>query len=92
MSSTHGFVISGIKAVHLEAMVETKSTILLNEAIFNFQEVQKKLSNILQKLSDAETRRQQPQTHWTNENHISSNALAITFPKSIKVDFLCFKG
>ena len=92
MSSTYGFVTSGIRAVHPEAMVETKSTILLNEAIFNFQEVQKKLSIIMQKLSDVETRRQQPQTLRTKENLISSNALAITFPKSIKVDFLRFKG
>ena len=41
-------------------MVETKSTILLDEAISNFREVQKQLSIILKKLSDVETRRQQP--------------------------------
>ena len=60
MRSTHGFVISGIRAVHPKAVVETKSSILLDEAISNFREVQKQLSIILKKLSDAETRRQQP--------------------------------
>ena len=63
-------------------MVETKSIILLDEAISNSQEVQKQLRIILKKLSNAETRRQQPQTPRSNENHISSNALITTFPKS----------
>ena len=44
---TIGFLTSGIKAIHLEAMVETKSTILLDEAISNFQEVQKNLASFL---------------------------------------------
>ena len=57
---TIGFLISGIKIVNPKAMVETKSIILLDEAISNFREVQKQLSIILKKLSDAETRRQQP--------------------------------
>ena len=35
---------------------------------------------------------QQSQTPRSNENYISSNARAITFPKSIKVDFPRFKG
>ena len=39
-----------------------------------------------------EKERQQPQTPRSNENHISRNALAITFPKSIKIDFPRFKG
>ena len=46
----------------------------------------------MKKLSNAETRRQQPQTPRSNENHISSIALAKNFPKSIKVDFPRFKG
>ena len=54
---TIGFLISGIKIVNPKAMVETKSIILLDEAISNFREVQKQLSIILKKLSDAETRR-----------------------------------
>ena len=76
-------------------MVETKSIILLDEAISNFQEIQKKFNIILQKLTDAKKKkekRQQPQTPRSNENHISRNALAITFPKSIKIDFPRFKG
>ena len=73
-------------------MVETQSTILLDKAISNFQEVRKQLSIILKKLSNVETRRQQPQTLRSNKNHISSIALAITFPKSIKVDFPRFRG
>ena len=89
---TIGFLTSGIRAVHLEAVVETKSTILLDKAISIFQEVQKQLSIILKKLSNAKTRRQQPQAPRSNENYISINALAITFPKSIKVDFPRFNG
>ena len=50
-------------------MVDTKFTTILNESISNFQEVQKQLSFILQKLFDAETRRQQPQTPQSNEIH-----------------------
>ena len=89
---TNGFLISGIIAVHPKAVVETKSTILLDEAISNFEEILKKLNIILKKLSDTKTRRQQAQTPRSNENHISSNVLAITFPKSIKVNFPRFKG
>ena len=76
----------------LESLVETKSTTLLNEAISNSQEVHKQLSIILQKLSNVEKKRKQLQTPRSNENHTSSNALAITFPKSIKVDFPGLKG
>ena len=89
---TIGLLISGIKIVNPKAMVETKSIILLDEAISNFQEIQKKFNIILQKLIDAKKKRQQPQTPRSNENHISRNALAITFPKSIKIDFPRFKG
>ena len=44
---TTGFLTSGIRAIHPEVVVETKSTILLDEAISNFQEVQKNLASFL---------------------------------------------
>ena len=42
---TTGLLTSGFRAVHPEAVVETKSTTLLDEAISNFQEVQKNLAS-----------------------------------------------
>ena len=44
---TTGFLTSGIKAIHPEVVVETKSTILLDEAISNFEEILIKLNIIL---------------------------------------------
>ena len=41
------FLTSDIRAAHPEAVVDTKSTILLDEVISNFQEVMKKLNIIL---------------------------------------------
>ena len=47
-------------------MVETKSIILLDEAISNFQEIQKKFNIILQKLTDAKKKKKKKKTTTPN--------------------------
>ena len=65
---TIGFLISGIKIVNPKAMVETKSIILLDEAISNFQEIQKKFNIILQKLTDAKKKKKKKKDN--NPKHL----------------------
>ena len=57
----------------------------------HFQEIQH-LSVILQKLSNSEIEKQQPHTPQCSDHFASNNALALSLPKSLKLEFLKFRG
>nr|XP_023929288.1 uncharacterized protein LOC112040632 [Quercus suber] len=58
----------------------------------HFQEVQQQLSAILQKLSNSNSKKSPIHTPRSNEDIPSNTTLAVTFQKSIKLEFPRFRG